>query len=374
MDPDDVPQIPQRDAFPFASTARLLLAWYERARRALPWRESSDAYRVWVSEVMLQQTRVEVVVDRYRRFLARFPTVEALAAAHEDDVVAEWSGLGYYRRARALHRGARAVVAEHGGAFPSELDAALRLPGVGRYTAGAVLSIAYNLSVPAVDGNVERVVSRLLARDDDPRRGRGARHVQEFVRDWIPAGRAAEFNQALMELGATVCTPRSPRCDSCPVAPACHARAAGDPETYPRAATRPRSVPVHLHAAVIERDGRFLLERVRGRPFLEGLWLFPFVEAPAPLLAALSRRLGIELRLGASLGVVRHSITFRRITLEAFEVDGRELARVVRDEDLRWAAPGDFGDTIPVSSLALKVLAIRSGSAPLRRRPAARHR
>src|SRR5438132_2793331 len=200
-----------------------LLAWYSEHQRALPWRSRPDPYRVWVSEIMLQQTQVQTVLRYFDRFVRRFPDARALAAASEEEVVSLWAGLGYYGRARNLRRAAIEIVRRHGGRFPSRFDEILRLPGVGRYTAGAIASIAFNLPEPIVDGNVRRVVSRLHALE----RGAPERFFWEQARAWTPAGRAAEFNQAVMELGALVYVPSSPLCLLCPVAAPSEARRRG---------------------------------------------------------------------------------------------------------------------------------------------------
>ncbi|MBN1442113.1 MAG: A/G-specific adenine glycosylase, partial [Planctomycetes bacterium] len=215
--------------------ASRLLQWYGRRRRDLPWRRRADPYAVWLSEVMLQQTRVETVVEYYGRFLERFPTIDDLAAASEEQVLALWSGLGYYRRARSLLAGARQVVERHGGRFPRALADALSIPGVGPYTAAAILSIAYGEPHPVVDGNVERVITRLCRIPGNPRQAPAARRIREIAASWLPAGRSGDFNQAMMELGATVCTARAPRCDVCPVASWC-----AGPNDPPLGATAPR--------------------------------------------------------------------------------------------------------------------------------------
>lgn len=217
------------------SDPRGLLAWYDAFHRDLPWRRDRDPYRIWVSEVMLQQTRVDAVEPRYLQFLERFPTVDALAAATEEEVLAEWSGLGYYRRARQLHAAARQRVA--GGEWPRDAAGWRRLPGVGEYTAAAVASIAYRESIPVVDGNVSRLMSRLHGlrqRQQDSSGGR--RRLAVLAAAWLDPDRPGDSNQALMEIGATLCTPRRPRCPSCPLAVGCVARQSGAPEQFPRAA------------------------------------------------------------------------------------------------------------------------------------------
>ncbi|HVR76541.1 MAG TPA: A/G-specific adenine glycosylase [Planctomycetota bacterium] len=359
--------------------ANLLLEWYRRARRRLPWRDSPSPYAVWVSEVMLQQTRVETVVPFYLRFLGRFPTIRDLALADIDLVLALWSGLGYYRRARSLHAGAREVLARHGGEFPRDLESALEIPGVGPYTAGAVLSIAYNLPAPVVDGNVERVLTRLLRIPGDPRGGALARRLRVIEAGFIPEGHASEFNQAVMELGATLCAPREPACPASPLAEICLARRHGDASRYPESARRPTSVPVMLHAALVRNGERCLIERVTRRGYLEGLWLFPFIEAdgaresarmnpsptPDPRLAdSLSRKLGVRLRAAGLATRVRHAITFRRITVEVYRFEPRAPFHTHGGDGplggaaggLRWSRLEELGKTLAVSSIVPKVL------------------
>ncbi len=348
------------------SESSLLLAWYGRSRRDLPWRRDPTPYRVWVSEVMLQQTRVEVVVPRYLRFLERFPDIRSLARAGEEEVLAEWSGLGYYRRARSLHAAARSIVERHGGEVPGDLGALRKLPGFGPYTAGAVLSIAFNLPEPIVDGNVVRVLTRLRRIGGDPERSPVRRKVWDLARSLLPRGKASDWNQALMELGALVCLPSSPRCGECPLESLCRARSAGDVERFP-ATGRPRPTEeVFLWSAVVESRGRHLLER-RGREgpgYLRGLWGFPTIEArsgegPAALAKHLEEGLGAAARPKGSLGKFSHSITYRRITLEAlrFEVRRARLRRGpgAGGSRLAWHSLERLGKDLPSSSLALKV-------------------
>jgi len=209
-----------------AALRRRLLAWYRRHRRAMPWRGTRDPYRIWVSEVMLQQTQVATARPFYQRFIARFPTLAALGRAHESSVLAAWAGLGYYRRARHLHEAARVVAREHAGRVPDDPEAFGGLPGVGRYTTGAVLSIAFDRPLPALDGNVARVLSRLFALPATVREPRGARALWALAEALVPARGAGDWNQAVMELGATVCLPRAPRCEACPVRTMCLALAA----------------------------------------------------------------------------------------------------------------------------------------------------
>ena len=361
-------KLPTRASSP-DSFSDLLLAWYRREQRRLPWRDSTDAYRVWVSEIMLQQTRVEVVIPFFERFVDRFPSVEALAGAAEDDVLALWSGLGYYRRARSLHAGARYLEQHHSGAFPRTLEDALEVPGVGPYTAAAVLSIAYGVPAPVVDGNVERVVSRQRRLRGDPRRAPAKRAIRAIAGDWLAEESAGDFNQALMELGATVCTPRTPRCHNCPVAAHCQAFASGDVDRYPELEERAPPVPVTLHVAVVQRSGRFLLERRPKDALLGDLWMFPFVEGDDfdALREGIERRLGVEATVGVPIQPVRHAITFRRITAKPtiVHVTGRTQRR---DRNLRWARAAELGDTLAVSSLAFKILRSLDTASEMNRR------
>jgi len=303
--------------FPLAQVRRRLRRWYADNRRDLPWRRTRDPYRIWVAEVMLQQTRIEVVVPAYRRFLRTFPTLKRLAGAEEEGVLAAWSGLGYYSRARALHRAARLLVSTGCGSFPQTMKDARNLPGVGAYTAAAVLSIAYQQPHAAVDGNVIRVLSRLACLPPPNVRGEPQRSVAEVLLD---VRRPGDWNQALVELGETVCLPRSPRCGACPLAPHCEARKRNATDRYPRRTGRPRTehVPVTL-TVVRDPRGRVLLER-GAFPHLDHLWL-----PPARLDGAHRRgRETADVR-----GSFRHAILHRVFDVRVLEetVNSRELER-----------------------------------------------
>ncbi len=333
-----------------------LLDWYDHARRDLPWRRSRDPYRVWVSEVMLQQTTARVAASRYEGFLDRFPDLAHLAAACEEDVLAAWSGLGYYQRARNLHRGARHVVERHGGRFPRALEAALAVPGVGLYTASAVLSIAHGVPLPVVDGNVRRVLARLDALRGARWRSEAAfyNRAQELLHDERPG----DWNQALMELGATVCTPRKPACPACPLRAWCRARAEGIQEELPESRRKKPPVAVTVATAVVEDDGRYLLVRREEGPLMGRMWELPQTSLASrglsDLEGELRRRLGLHLRAGPLVARARHAITFRRIRIEAYRA--RLLRRVPRDpERFRWASPGEMA-RLPLSSMTAKVL------------------
>ncbi|MEX1023973.1 MAG: A/G-specific adenine glycosylase [Planctomycetota bacterium] len=340
-----------------------LCRWYRAARRALPWRATRDPYRVWVSEVMLQQTRVETVRGAYRRFLERFPDVGVLAAASEADVLARWSGLGYYRRARALHAAAGEIVAQHGGRFPSDPRAALALTGVGRYTAGAVLSIAYGRAEPIVDGNVARVFARWFLLEDELGTGALERRLWSLAAAAMPAAgepgagaNPGDWNQALMELGATICTPTSPACQRCPVAELCGARRAGRVDELPRKRPKAPPTPVRLEALVIEHDGARLVVQRPPSGRMASLWEPPLREvgtqhlwpADFPALGLA----GFELEPG-DLARVKHSIT--RYTLD---VVVRRARLVGASEGSNAASPARWvrpGDEVALTGLAKKL-------------------
>ena len=273
--------------------AKLLLEWYDRVRRDLPWRSGTDPYRVWVSEIMLQQTRVETAEAYYTRFLERFPSVEELAAAREEEVLSLWAGLGYYGRARNLHRSAR-ILAD-AGAFPDCAAAWKRLPGVGEYTAGAIASIALGERVPAVDGNVERVVSRVRGIREEISAPAVRKRIRDEAARQVPAERPGDFNQAVMDLGATVCIPAAPRCGACPLRTLCDAFAQGDADRLPVKNRAPAQRTVPRGIAVLLRGGRTFVTPRRER-LLEGMWCFPGFDGVTDTEGVLGglRALGIE--------------------------------------------------------------------------------
>ena len=262
--------------------APLLLAWYDQHARTLPWRDIHDPYRTWVSETMLQQTRVETVLGYYERFLSRFPTVADLAAAPEDDVLKLWEGLGYYSRARNLHKGAQQVVADFGGVIPATVEELRNIRGVGPYTAGAIASIAFDQPVPAVDGNVIRVVSRLKGIRENVGIPSVRRALEQEAANLVPAERPGDFNQAMMDLGATVCTPGTPACERCPLQAQCDAFAAGDADELP---VLPRKNPPKLldYTVCLIFSGNRVLMRQRTEAMLHGLWVYPMVEGKLTL-------------------------------------------------------------------------------------------
>lgn len=265
-----------------AKISPLLLAWYDRHARTLPWRGIHDPYRTWVSETMLQQTRVETVLGYYDRFLARFPTVADLAAAPEDDVLKLWEGLGYYSRARNLHKGAKQVMDEQGGVIPADAEALRKISGIGPYTAGAIASIAFDQPVPAVDGNVIRVVSRLKGIRENMGIPSVRRALEGEAAALVPKERPGDFNQAMMDLGATICVPGTPACEKCPLQSECDAFAAGDAEDLP---VLPRKNPPKVldYAVCLIFSGERVLMRQRTEAMLRGLWVFPMLGGSYPL-------------------------------------------------------------------------------------------
>jgi A/G-specific adenine glycosylase len=345
-------------------TGRRLLRWARENLASLPWRGETDPYRIWVSEVMLQQTRRETVSSYYGRFLAHFPTVEALAAADQQDVLKLWEGLGYYARARSLHAAARRVVAEFGGCLPRERRKLLSLPGIGPYTAGAILSLAFGQDEAAVDGNVRRVLCRLALERRDPRRLEVQRNLWATAGALLIRGQAGRVNEALMELGATVCLPRKPACPTCPLSDLCRARAEGATAVVPLLSRRPPLPHHQVAAAAIVRDGRLLLAQRRLDDLLGGLWEFPGGTCrPGEALEACLQReiaeeLGIEIRVGPLLASLRHAYTHFRITLHTFLcrlVEGQPQA--LECADWRWLTLEE-ADALPLSVLDRRVLRI----------------
>lgn len=363
--------------------AERLLAWFDEKKRPLPWRATSDVYRIWISEVMLQQTRVETVIPYYERFLRRFPTVLVLAEAPEDDVLGAWAGLGYYRRARNLHRAAKQVAGEHGGDFPRTVAGLRGLAGVGDYTASAVASIAFGVRAAVLDGNVARVTARWRAVDAEIERAATKKRLVQIAEELLVEGRAGDSNQALMELGATVCVPERPRCGECPIAVECVSRAEGTAAEYPKTLP-PKSVPKEIWAAAViaTERGAVLLFRRRSEGLFGGLWEPPMGKGTAAALAKELAASGVELgklaatkgaagkgpagRGGArAVGSVVHVLTHKELEVK---VSAAVIAKQVRAapfgpyEDARWVDEGAL-EGVGKSKLAQRVLALaRRGS------------
>ncbi len=334
---------------------RRLVAWYDRHGRDMPWRRTRDPYAVWLSEVMLQQTQVATARPYYHAFLERFPTLTSLARAKPSDVLASWAGLGYYRRARHLHEAARMVVRDHGGRVPDEPEAFGALPGVGRYTTAAVLSICFDRPLAVLDGNVARVLSRLHALPFAIRDPRGSKRLRAQAEALVPMRRPGDWNQAMMELGATICTPRAPACGRCPVRTFCRARALGRVADFPPPAKRRASETVRRAVALIERRGRVLMERREGA-LLAGLWEPPGVEladgaSAARAMRAMFSNHGLCVQLGRTARTVRHTITHRAISVEVLH--GALEGAAARTARLRWVDPRRPG--VPLTALARKL-------------------
>ncbi len=318
---------------------RALLAWYDRVKRDMPWRKEVTAYRTWVSEIMLQQTTVATATPYFGRFLRRFPDIKALADAAEEDVLNAWAGLGYYSRARNLRRAAQRIVSEHGGRFPDSFEAVLDLPGIGRYTAGAILSIAFGKPHPVLDGNVIRVFSRLFAIQDDVKKTETVKKLWAKAEELVDRERPGDWNQALMELGATVCLPESPRCGDCPVARWCAAKKRGLQDRLPSAGPRREPVDLSWTCLWIERGGRVLLwKRADDERFLRGHWSLPEARH-------------LDAAPGERLKTVRHAITHHRITVDV----RRAEPPASLPPSAEWVARDALRERL-VSSLWLKAL------------------
>jgi A/G-specific adenine glycosylase len=325
--------------------ARRLLDWYGQHARQLPWRGHSDPYAVWVSEIMLQQTRVETVIPYFERWMSRFPTIQALAQGDEQEVLHTWEGLGYYSRARNLHRAAREVMSRFSGQLPASLADLESLPGIGRYTAGAIASMAFGLDAPALDGNLRRVLARVFNLDMPIRSPQGQKALEDLLAEHLPTGKAGDFNQALMDLGATLCLPRSPDCEHCPITEICRSHQLGVQEERPVMAER-RAVPHYVvTAAVIQRGGQVLIAQRKPDGLLGGMWEFPGgKQEPGEDLADCLKReileeLSAKVIVGAELGIFRHAYTHFKVTLHAFYctlAGGDPLP--IQVGDIRWVS------------------------------------
>jgi A/G-specific adenine glycosylase len=332
-----------------ARIAPLLLPWFDANRRDLPWRRTRDPYRIWVSEIMLQQTQIATAVPYYRAFVRAFPTVRKLAAASLGEVLRLWAGLGYYSRARNLQRAAQVIVGVHGGRLPRTYAELRALPGVGDYTAGAVASIAFGERVPAVDGNALRALARVGYFTGNVRSGPCRRRLQELARAAVPAARPGDYNQALMELGSLVCTPRGPACPECCLAAVCEAFRRGEQDRIPSRRARPRTRTVHVVLGVVRRNGRVLIAQRPAGGVWGGLWEFPnaeAAEAPAETLVRhLAETFGLRVEVGETLTTLTHGIMHRRTRLEARHcrvVAGRVRARA--HVEARWVRPEDLAE------------------------------
>ena len=358
---------------------RRLLEWYDANKRDLPWRYTRDPYAIWISEIMLQQTRVETVIPYYERFLQRFPDVEKLASADLDDLYDVWTGLGYYSRARNLRSAARVVVEDHGGQLPSDSATLQGLAGIGRYTAGALASIAFDRAEPVVDGNVARVLARRFGIREDVSRGPVREQLWRLAGALVHGERPGDLNQAMMELGATVCTPRTPRCPACPLERSCRAARSGDPEALPIKAKRTTPRRVEAVALWLERRGRVLAVRRLDDGLLGGLWELPGgaiesrrdADGPeAALRRHLASSLGLSIDRVERGGEVTHLFSHRRLRLHVFRcASGAGRVRRTGFADHRWLAPAALAK-LPQGGPTRKALALlgqASGEPPRRR-------
>ena len=335
-------------------TSRVLI-WYRKNRRKLPWRENSDLYHIWVSEIMLQQTQVRTVIPYYNKFLRRFPRLEDLARANENEVLSVWSGLGYYNRARNLLSAAQIVFRQYGGNFPQDYRQALQLPGIGRYTAGAILSITYGQPLPILDGNIRRLFSRYLNLDITATKE--TKQLWNFLTDLVIepciASQIGDFNQALMELGAIVCTRHNPDCSSCPLSSSCLAHQRGTQETLP--VPRKLSAPQEFHytVALISKNGQYLFRQNHEDKFLQGFWEFPRIQGrpEQSIEKSFLKVHQLELKIQRRLGIVRHQITSRKLFFHPILVT---LLSPVPKKSFVWTTPGKRG--YPISSYIRKVL------------------
>ena len=329
------------------AVASALLAWYTRHARQLPWRNHPDSYVVWVSEIMLQQTRVETVIPYFERWMLCFPSVQDLAAASSEQVLHAWEGLGYYRRALNLHRAAQSLVAERGGRLPTTASELMRLPGVGRYTGAAIAALAFQQDEIALDGNLRRVLARWIDLTLDPRSSQGERKLLVAAQALLPVGRAAEFNQALMDLGASVCSPRVPACGACPIASGCLACRRGTQGQRPVRRERPRIPHRLVAAAVLRRGGRVLIARRPEGKLLGGLWEFPGGKREAReslkdcLRRELMEELAIRVTVGERLGTFHHAYSHYRVSVHAFACSLRRgEPKALEHSQIRWVYPG----------------------------------
>ncbi|SDE52052.1 A/G-specific adenine glycosylase [Sporomusa acidovorans] len=326
--------------------ASQLLAWYNHNARKLPWRNDKDAYKIWVSEIMLQQTRVEAVKDYYARWMERFPTMAVLAKASEQEVLSYWQGLGYYSRARNLLSGVREVCAAYGGEVPAEQTAIQNLPGVGEYTAGAIASIAYNRPVPAIDGNVLRIFSRLFCLEEDIARPATKREVRRLVCQHMSVEYPGDFNQALMDLGAMVCIPRHPRCENCPLTNLCEAYEREVQDTLPVRSPKKAPLLVKMAAGLVFKEESFLVRQRPAAGLLAKMWEFPAIELTGEEDAAEQLQAGFEQELCQNVQVEKkifhyiHTFSHRQWDISFYQCEwlgGGELPSAAR-----WLSPADF--------------------------------
>ena len=350
------------------SIRKQLLNWFDQTQRNLPWRKNKDPYRIWISEIMLQQTQVKTVIPYFNKFMKEFPTLRSLANAPLDKVLEQWSGLGYYRRARHLHETAQILRDQYHCKFPQDFQQVLSLPGLGRYSAGAILSIAYGQNLPVVDGNVMRVFARLCTSRIDPRSTEGQKKMWTLAEQFLPQGRAGDFNQALMELGARICTPKSPHCTLCPIRSSCKACKEGQPEKYP---IKKKKTVYKIHfqvCPVVQRENRYLILYDPTEGWYRDLWHLPFFEIASKrfqkrtLEKMFMEHFGIEIKVNRKINDHQFTITNHRITqtnVLCYYVKGRIQAKPGRK--IKWVSLKTLdGIALPASQKGLVAALMRN--------------
>ncbi len=327
----------------------LLLKWFRANARDLPWRKNRTPYAVWVSEIMLQQTQVATVIDYFNRFLKRFPTVEKLARAKQDSILKLWEGLGYYSRGRNLHKGAKLIVSDYNGQLPDTLDELQKIPGIGRYTAGAIASIAFNKPAPILDGNVIRVLCRLFRIKGNPKDTAVKNKLWELADMLVHTKHPGDFNEAMMELGAMVCTPSNPLCSSCPLMKTCEAFKHNEQESLPFKQKQARLPHYTIVVGVVYKDGKILIDKRKQNALLGGLWEFPGGKKrkDESFKAAVTREVkeetGIHIKVGKRQCIVKHTYSHFKITLHAYLCDYKSgTAKPLGCDAVKWVTPKEL--------------------------------
>ena len=372
-----MPDEPLFEPLDSATRSRLrqnLKSWYAKRARSLPWRETGEAYPIWISEIMLQQTTVTAVVPYFENFLDRFPTIHKLAEAQQDDVLRHWEGLGYYSRARNIHKTAKQLVEESDGEFPRTVEELMALPGIGRYTAGAILSFAFDIPAPIVEANTLRLFSRMLGYEDDPRAARGQKTLWAFAEHLLPRKDVGSFNQSIMELGSLVCTPTEPDCPGCPVRSRCQAFALDRQEQIPRKAPPPKITQIIEASVAVHSNGQFLLRQNPEGQRWAGLWdfiRFPLEESLVPergfesakplpkrflthVEKTVSELTRLEVQIERFLAEQKHAVTRYQIRLQCLCASVESLAGFTESETQRWVSPAEFNG-YPLSTTGRKL-------------------
>ncbi|QQR83797.1 A/G-specific adenine glycosylase [Candidatus Peregrinibacteria bacterium] len=338
-----------------------LIKWFQENHRDLPWRKTYDPYQVWISEVMLQQTQVTTVLPYFKRWMKALPTIESVAKAKEDKVLKLWEGLGYYSRARNIQKTAQIVLKEHSGTFPSDYNAILKLPGIGRYTAGAISSIAFNQERPIVDGNVIRVLARLFNFSKNTKEADSLRQLWEWAEELIPKGQAREFNQGMMELGALVCKPKNPKCNRCPLQTQCIGKQKGTLSFLPNKGERVEKIPIKVAIVVIRNKGKVFIQKRPHKGLMAGLWEFPGgkVKPGETPLQALHREvmeeLGITIESPKLIKNIKHGYTKFKVDLHCYEANlGTGKLKLNSAIDGKWVNPEALSEyPFPVANVKL---------------------